>query len=790
MLYMPRAFNKLFDAGSLCISFLCFFFTVSKMLFFWIYSDELIANQTYNGLGYFSCIKYYYLHTTINRIAADIGLCSMAGSTTFFDSPFIGWVLARLFFYLLIPVSIAFLLKNMGKLQYKHGLTAAFLICSLVFYMISDVAYNNLFGADLVIYGMATLTFFVLLGLFPKIIENKQSFVWFCVFYAFNLTSHEAMLVVSSAFLPLYAWHRYCYFRRVKEPFSFRAFAEGVLKDRKLWLLLAIYISCALFAVLAPGLALRQTIWPTTGTFWDGVSYIFLSIEEVFHVLAKSYVMMIFIFITGYLSRSITSKTLHYTRPGIVFMWACPFIYLIVVGFLIGLTPSLQSEHTFTNPTIPIKSLFSGLVSSQSIFLGGGLAIRQELFVYLSLTLNILLAGFYVSNYFHKAKEKHVKTRCYYRTIFASIIMLVFLFHPAGMGSIRAIKALFGGTVNLSHYDPIKEKKKHPEKSIVSQVIGHHQILHKITGIIFPRKKANQAEHESTVANILVDKYLISRRGKSVSTAIASLPPLLAIDTLDVETGKPQSSPNWRLVYYPLYRVYSDPCISFFGAPIKNTFCYNTFNKQDKKIAAPREIYFSRAIGLKTKAYIKASNCTRYSEAANRGNHYAASEDIDLLPGLYYFIFELQTPPQLRLYIIGKHKNILIPDEEPLKIYESKIIGKEDDLILLFRQSEQRPGTKKLRLIVRSKIKQKIQFRWQPKFAGRDKMLRSRVSRTAKIGIGTNSGNNSKPLYVNNISNPVYKGRKNHYFGVCKASYGRVKDIAPALLKFLFGSQV
>jgi hypothetical protein len=779
-----RKLTVIFDVACSSLAFLCFFFSISKMLFFEFYGDELIANQTYYGLGYFSCIKNYYLHTTINRLAADIGLCSMAGSTTFFDSPFIGWVLARLFFYLLIPVSIAFLLKNMGKLQYKHGLTAAFLLCSLVFYMIS-AGDRILFGADLAIYGAATLTFFVLLGLLPKIIENKQSFVWFCVFYAFNLTSHEAMLVVSSIFLPLYAWHRYCCFRRVKEPFSFRAFAEGVLKDRKLWILLAIYISSALITVLAPGVTLRQKIWPTTGTFWDGVSYMLLSIEEVFHLLARSYVIMIFIFIMGYLSRNITSKTLHYTKLGVVFMWACPFIYVIVAGFLLGLTPSLQVGNTFTNPIIPIKSLFSGLVSSQSIFLGGGLAIRQALFVYLSLILNIFLAGFYVSSYFHRAKEKHIKTRWYYRTIFASIIMLVFLFHPAGMGSIRVIKALFGGTVNLSHYDPIKEKKKHPEKSIVSQVIGHHQILHKITGIIFPNKRSNPAEHESTVVNILVDKYFISRRGKSVSTAIASLPSVLSWP----EGSAPMTSPNWRLIYYPPYHVYTDPCISFFGEPIKNAFCYNTFKKKDKEIEIPREIHFSRVMGLKIKAYIKASNCTRYAEAANRGMHYTASEDIDLLPGLYYFIFELQTPPQLRLYVIGKHKNILISDEEPVKIYESKIIGKEDDLVLLFRQSEQRPGTKKLRLILRSKIKQKIQFRWQPKLAGRDKMLRSRVSQAPGVGAGANSSNNDKSFYVSDISNPVYDGRKNHYFGVCRASYGRVKDIAPAHLKFLFGSE-
>ena len=194
-------------AACLLLASACFYFSISEGVFSWLFPDELVPYNAYVGRGLFGCTKYYYLDTTVNRLSADFGICAMAGISTWFG-PYLGWAVARLAVYALIPLCLALLFKELLSVPYRLGLIAALLISSAAFFMNSQADFY-MFGLDLAIYGTLTFTFFLLFAWFPRALQSRRGFLWFCFFFALNLTSHEICLVLSGFFIPLYAWQRY-----------------------------------------------------------------------------------------------------------------------------------------------------------------------------------------------------------------------------------------------------------------------------------------------------------------------------------------------------------------------------------------------------------------------------------------------------------------------------------------------------------------------------------------------------------------------------------------------------
>jgi len=212
--------NKLsiiFYVSWLLLAAACFYFSISEALFAWLAGDEFILYQTYNNTGWlFSCTKYYYLNTTVNRISADFVGCLMAKNATMFSTPYLGWVCSRLIVYICIPIALSFFLKEIFKIPFKFSLIIALFLSAIVFFVLSNTGWY-MYGFDLAIYGTATITFLILSALFPKSVENNHYFIAFCIFYAFNLMSHEGFLVVSGFYILLYGWYHYSFHNRLEK---------------------------------------------------------------------------------------------------------------------------------------------------------------------------------------------------------------------------------------------------------------------------------------------------------------------------------------------------------------------------------------------------------------------------------------------------------------------------------------------------------------------------------------------------------------------------------------------
>lgn len=134
-----------FYATCLFLAALSFYFSISDGLFAWLFPDEIAASNFYHTYGLFGCAKFYYFNTTIYRVSGDIGVCIMAKSTALFSTPFMGWVFSRFVFYAFIPLSMAFLLREIVKIPYKLSLTVAFILSATALFIISDV---NLTSTD------------------------------------------------------------------------------------------------------------------------------------------------------------------------------------------------------------------------------------------------------------------------------------------------------------------------------------------------------------------------------------------------------------------------------------------------------------------------------------------------------------------------------------------------------------------------------------------------------------------------------------------------------------------
>jgi len=534
----------IFYGFSLIFAIACYYFTISEGLFGWFFPDELMLSKTVLLGSIYACTKTYYFHTTVNRLSADFAACLMAKGSTLF-TPYLGWVIGRLACYILMPVSIAFALKNITKIPFRYGLIPALIFSAGTILIIANY-FSYMYGLDLAIYATASVSFFVLVALFPKITESRRYFIWFCVIYFINLTSHEVFLVISGFFVPLYAWQHYLKLSKLNEKSRFVPFVQWALKDKNVRILLAVYIIGALFTVLAPGVEARQNVWPTSGTTGQGILYIFLSIQGVAFFFSKYYILLLLTFLLGMIFRLFHIGTpLQKSKWFYVFIFSTPLVYLLLVAFLIGLTPTLWS------PAVGNLHIFDAFLSKFITIPksgGGGFYISRVLFFYLGLFFNLFLAGFLIAGYLKSGRAIQPIRKTALTTILFCIGLTLCVLHPSGTGSLRILKALMNRPIDLSHYSVSRNIKAHPEESILYHLSAAIPYTKTISNTVFPEFHANN--HESSIVNLLVDQYLRAHHNKTVSPSVLTL-----IYEPSIPNAIAVKQKRWKDLMYFLFNV-------------------------------------------------------------------------------------------------------------------------------------------------------------------------------------------------------------------------------------------
>lgn len=723
-----------FYTTCLFLSIACFYFSIAEGLFAWFHADELGALSVYNGYGLLGCTEHYYLNTTINRISAALGVCGMAGTTKLF-TPFLGWVLVRLVFYALVPVSMAFLLKEITRISFAYSLVIAFFISAIALFVMSDSIYY-MFGLDLAIYGAATFTFFILIALFPKSTQSALYFAWFCLVYAFNLNSHEVFLPISGFFIPLFMWHRHMLIHRTDCRIPLDILVKDALKDWRIWVLSAIYIGSALTTSHAPGMEMRQNLWPSTGTFSDGLLYMLLSVEEAAYFIARSYVLVIVLFLLGALFRLSAKNPPLKTSFLCCFLFCAPLAYLLITGFLIGITPSLWIGSLRTEPFQWIEAWSE----KKDLFLHGGFAIRQNLFLYTGLFLDGFLAGFFIAGRVSESKQALIKRSWPFKPTLAIVVAIIFLFHPDGVGGFRILSTLFKSDP-IENYKP--QKREQTSSGSVAQMISHSFIPKALGEVIFVRKRPGN--HESAMVNIMADNYFLANRGKLVSADSMELVYSLAIPDYRVTKEFP-----WIAQIYSAYEVIvKEECVQFLDEPESELTCYNVSGQnkltallKEKKVTPPGAIHFTFI--QETKAKNENSNCLSWVDKPGEGEHFVAANDLSLSKGFHYFVLEtLPTKTELYIYITGDKIGVIFPWlNQPNGSGGWRNHSTSASLEPVFSQAETSSQSEKLKIVVYSAVDQKIQLRWQHGYAG----------------------------------STSYKGRSENISSICSAQFGHIVD--------------
>lgn len=715
----------------------CYYFSISDGLFYWFFPDELAASNAYNIYGIWGCAKSYYLHTTINRITATIGICWMAQTASLFSTPFLGWVFARLIFYAFIPISITYVLKAICHIPLKFSLIIALILSAMALFLVSfDIYY--MFGLDLAIYATATISFFVLVALFPSALKYPHYFVLFCIVFAINLNSHEIFLIISGFFIPLFAWYSHSIIEPVYKnrlnPLIL--FLKNSFKNPRLWILITIYILSALAIMLAPGVKMRQSVWPSSGTFFDGLSYMTLSIEEMIYWLYRAHWFLTLISFLGFLAGLlIRKKEEHRYTLLFGFLFIAPLLYLIVTGFLIGITPSLQGNSSRTASFQWIEKIFHYAILIKD---GGNFAIRQNLFLYLGLFLDLFIL-FYLSGA-KIQRSFNIQFNIWpLKTALFLITIIIFLLHTDGAGSFKVLSTLFEKSAPSNSS---QQKNSNEPKSLLHELFPFSHAIDTYGNSIF-FKRNRVTSYRLSITNLRTSDYLHSNIGKIVSFDVLS--PIYS----PMINGYKILKDNWIKTIYAFYKILapqSYSCISFSDKKSEFT-CHQAFGEKnlqnvlrDKKILPPLTINLDLQTNVEQKNSIET--CSQWSDTLNTGEHFIATKVL-LKKGLHYFIFKTKpSKAQLYIYLIGEKASVLFPwlnlsDSETGWSY---ISADQESLVPIFYQKKTTATSETITIVIYSPINQKINLRWQHAHAG----------------------------------NTIYDGKKENIFSACGIQHGRI----------------
>jgi len=712
-----RFATSIFYLTLLLLAIGSYYFSISDELFFWIFPDEINASNFYNVYGFLGCANRYYLYTTINRFSAGLGVCWMAQTATLFSTPYLGWVFARFIFYAFLPISVTYVLKEIFSIPLKFSLIIALLLSAMSFLLTSyDTFY--IFGLDLAIYALATGSFFALVGLFPKSLKQTRYFVVFCIFFVINLNSHEIFLVISGFFIPLFAYYSRS---EIKAFYDYKlrwlVFLKDLFKNKKVWILLVIYILSALATMLAPGVKMRQSIWPSSGTFLDGLEFMILSIEEMLYLLYQAHWFLIIVFFLGILTKWCLKgkETYPYTLL-YGFLFFTPLFYLFITGFLLGITPSLY-DGISSSRTDSFR-WFDPMLHNQLLLKHGAFAIRQNLFLYLGLFLDFFLLGFFVMSKIKRVFVVPVNVWPLKASLFA-VVMIVFLLHPEGIGSINVLETLFKKNTH-SNFNSLQQADSNKSSDLLKQLFPSVSATKTLGSRLFFQRQ-HVANHESSIINLRTSNYLHSNYGKAVSLDVLS--PVYA----SMNDIYKKIDDNWKKYIYALYKVsvlQENQCISFSDKKKPKFTCHQTVGEnplkkalRDKKILPPLMIKLNQPINVEQTNKLEA--CAQWSDTLAVGEHFLTTE-IFLKKGLHYFIFKSKpSKTQLYVYLIGQKASILHPW---LNFDEgtgwSHFGEHKEELVPIFSQRETTPISEKIKIVIYTPIKQKITLRWQHADAG------------------------------------------------------------------------
>lgn len=701
MSFIQRYLSIVFYLICLILAAGCFYFSISEGLFAWFAPDELAVSSTYHNAGLLGCINTYYLHTTINRISADLGICLMAKNAVLWGAPFMGWALSRLFFYALIPISMALVLKELVKIPFKFAVILALIISTIGLFILSDGIFY-MFGLDLAIYATATITFFLLVALFPRSIENNLCYVLFCLVYSINLSSHEVFLPISGLFIPLFAWYHQAASDHKQ---TLALWVKNIWRDKKLGVLLVIYAASVLATIFAPGLAMRQHVWPSSGTYHDGLVYMALSVEEAAYFIYRSYILIFLIFLLGAICRFLVlGQPLPKKKLFYVFLFCVPLIYLLLMGYLLGITPSLWMG---SQRTVGFQWIEPLIMTKSVLLKQGALAIRQNLFFYTGLLLDIFLAGFLLAGVLKVSLKREMNGL--FQMILLLVVTMLFLFHPDGRGSAKILTALGRGDADIMHYSPQENKDTYPG-NVMSYIFPGFPDTPVLTSTLLPRN--HLANHIASVADILESNYLTLNQNEGVSAA--SLDAVYSRMIFWYQVTNP-----WKNQILSMYKVFiAGKCSSFLNPSEKiDLSCYNTVGNVLTKgrFTVAKTIHLNVLNGVEIKE--GEGDCTQLRDISTRGEHFASS-DLQLSKGLNYFIFDTQaTNIELYIYIIGKNESVLFSWLNQSAKGWNKVSG-DNSLNPVFSQMGTSAKSKKLALIIDSSVAQKIQLRWQHSSGG------------------------------------------------------------------------
>lgn len=725
--WLSRSFNFMFYVICFILAIMCFYFAISENLFYWFYGDELGAASIYaSSGGLWGCTKSYYFHTSLNRFSAAFGTCLIAQIGHVFNMQYMVWVLGRLIYFVLTPISMAYLFKETIKIPFKLALCISFLLFAIAYFvMMNRNPFSNMYIICLAIYAASTITFFTLVALFKKSITNIKYFIYFCLFFAINLNAHEVFLVISGFFIPLFAWYKYKEQFPIKQNRSFRAFIAHALRYRAIWVLLFIYMCSALAEILAPGVKIRQQIWPSTGTLQDGIGYTFLSVVNTVNVIINFHIISIITLLLGItagisnVKKKINNYYLLYS-----FLFCAPFIYLFVTSYLLGITPTLfapssQPSHEFVQN---FRDLLVNFVTNKTILDSGagGLAFRQSLFLYVSLYVNIFMAGFFLSRWVAKYFINLTNFKAWpIKLALISILTMFILFNPDGINSLRILHAFFNpGEITLTDSSLDQAVIKHPQTSIFDFIMLDRPANH-YTPKIFPTiTRTDDRLHESNIVGIAINNYLKEHRGFGINPATFQLVYKFINPKSDgINTA------SWTNQIYAMYQVYPiEKCIwPVAGLNNNASSCHNIF--EDKAftqilsrstLTKPKLISFDVINGITTE--IEGTSHIRLIDASTKkkSEHFIANNNVQLLKGFNYFIFEAK-PTNTPLYIFFNSENTSLfykwLDKSNMAGTWSDLLNKE--IKPIFSQLESTKEFEKLTMVVYSDRDQKVQIRWQ-----------------------------------------------------------------------------
>ncbi len=649
---------------------------------------------------------FYYTETTIFRLGNLSSACLLSAGVELFESPYLGWAYMRLIIYFLLPISIACLLRNIIGISKITSLLVSFILSTITLFILSDTngAPFYMYGLDLTAYGIATITFYLLISIFSKIGDSQKYFFAFSVLLILNMTALETFLIISGIFILIYSTYYY-----YKIPFIKSALiTREIFLNNKIIILLLLYFFCIASVFFSPSLKNKlSNVTRISGSFFDGMLYIALSAEETIYLLYNNWLFIIIIFVLGFFIRLKT----NYTNKSkdlvvLIFLFFSPILYLFIIGFLHGITPDIWVMPLRTEDYQFIGKLLSNEPTAHK----GAFGIRQNLFLFSTILLIIFLMGFFAPSLkFLSSRLLTNKFKLDNSFIFI-IVFLILLFHPDGYGSNRILSALSADDFNLQTYHP--QKNESHQQSIIENLFPNSSFLSNLRAFLFERSR--QGQHESVLSSIAVSNYLITNGKKNA--------PLNLLDNIYMGSKIP-SIGIWRQYLIESFGALTSKD-DFLNISVADTFGLDEFKSilEKNTIQTPTEIFFNYLYGLEIER--KTFNCFDLSERKIDGYHNFGFKNLRIPKGFSYFIFEaLPSKVDVFVKISNKKTSIILPllanqiEFFPWEIYSSNSIKP------VFRQNEIIAGYHKMKFVIISDSDQEIDIYWQHTLNGSNYFL-------------------------------------------------------------------